>query len=142
MQIVPLTRAHLDQIEAQGNQEYVSSWMTPAIKEQLEQSLAFAAVEGDQVLGCGGMVEYWEGRAAAWAILSGKCGKQFMAIHRAVKKFFELHQPNRLEAVTDATFGPGHRWLQMLGFTLETEQMPGYLPNGNAAAMYVRTSQP
>lgn len=138
MRIVPLKQEHLERIDAQGAQEYVSSWITPEIKAELAGSMSFAAVDGDEVLGVGGVLEYWDGRAAAWAILSGNCGRQFVKIHRAVLAFLTLKKYRRLEATADVGFGPGHRWLEMLGFTLETPRMRGYMPNGADAAMYVR----
>lgn len=140
MNIVPLKAEHLERIQAQGAQEYVSSWITPQIKAELAGSNSFAAVDGDEVLGCAGVIEYWPGRAAAWAILSGNCGRNFVRIHRAVLAFFQLQTFRRLEATADVGFGPGHRWLEMLGFKLETDRMAGYMPDGSDAAMYVRES--
>lgn len=138
MQIVPLKKEHLDRIKVQGAQEYVSDWITPSVKADLENGMSFAAIDGDEVLGCAGVMEYWEGRAVAWAILSGNCGHRFAAIHRAVSTFLKLKDYRRLEATADCGFGPGHRWLKMLGFQLETAVMRGYLPTGGDASMYVR----
>lgn len=138
MKIVPLKQEHLDRIEIQGAHAYVSGWLTEAIKKEMEKGMSFAAIDGDNVLGCAGIIDYWPGRSAAWAILSGTCGRNFVAIHRAVQSFLSLKTYGRLEATADVDFGAAHRWLEMLGFKLETEKMPGYLPNGGgAAAMYV-----
>lgn len=136
--IVPMKKFHLDRLHAQGAQEYVSAWITDDVKRELEHGMSFAAVDGDRVLGCAGVVEYWNGRAAAWAILGSNLGRQFVAVHRAVKTFLDLSDYKRLEATTDIGFCNGHRWLEMLGFAQETERMPAYLPNGGDAAMYVR----
>ena len=138
MNIVPLTKEHLDKINAQGAQDYVSSWITTEMKEELARSNAFAAVENGEVLGCGGVIEFWKDRASVWAILSGNCGPHFVKMHRAVSKFLTLADYRRLEATADVNFGPGQRWLEMLGFRLETPVMKHYLPNGADAAMYVR----
>jgi hypothetical protein len=124
-------------MDLQGAQDYVSSWVTPAIKAELAQGMSFSAIDGDEVLACAGVLEFWPGRATAWAILSGRCGSRFRPIHRAVSRFLDL-QSGRIEATADIGFGPGHRWLQMLGFKVETECMKAYMPNGADAAMYVR----
>lgn len=138
MRIEPLKKAHLDHINMQEAQKYVADWMTPEIAAQLQQQLSFAAVEGDEVLGCGGVIEMWEGRAVAWAMLAGNIGNRFLLIHRAVKKFFDTVDYRRIEATVDVGFNPGVRWVEMLGFRLETERMKGFLPNGADAAMYVK----
>ena len=138
MQIVPLKQEHLDKVRMQGGQEYASQLLTPEAKAALEGGMSFSVIDGDEVLGCGGVVEYWDGRAAVWALLSGNCGRRFTAIHRAVATFFDLKRYRRLEATTATEFEAGHRWLKMLGFKMETERMRGYLPNGADASMYVR----
>lgn len=138
MRIIPLTKEHLDRIQAQDAQEYVSAWITDQIKAELTQGMSFAAVEGDEVLCCAGILEYWEGRAAAWAVIAGNLGRRFIPIHRAAESFLKDSSYRRLEATADIGFCNGHRWLEMLGFKLETPVMKNYLPTGGDAAMYVR----
>ena len=138
MQIVPLKKEHLDKINAQGAQDYVSTWITSDMKKELAAGNSFSVIDGGEVLGCGGIVEFWKERACVWAILSGNCGSRFVVIHRAVAGFLSLQDYRRLEATADVNFGAGQRWLEMLGFRLETPVMKHYLPNGADAAMYVR----
>lgn len=140
MQIVPLNKGHLDSIRIQDRHVYISGWMDDATKSELVRGSSFAAIDGEKVLGCAGVLEYWEGRAAAWAFLSGDCGRHFVGIHRAVLSFLDLNKYRRLEATADVGFNAANKWLQMLGFTLETPEMKNYMPNGAAAAMYVRGS--
>jgi hypothetical protein len=138
MRIVPLKRCHLDSIDMQDAQDYVARWVTPEIKAMLENTCAFAAVDGTKVLACSGLLEMWEGRALAWAMLAKDLGNQFVGVHRAVKTFLDNSHYNRIEATVDVGFDEGVRWIEMLGFNLETPEMKAYLPNGRAAAMYVR----
>lgn len=138
MRVVPLKRWHLDHIDMQDAQEYVARWIQPDMKDMLAQTLAFAAVDGERVLACSGVIEMWEGRGAAWAMLAGNLGAQFIGVHRAVDNFLRASHFRRIEATVDVGFNEGVRWIEMLGFTLETPCMPGYLPNGADAAMYVR----
>lgn len=138
MRIVPLEQWHLEKIDAQQEHKYVQAWITPAVKEELAAGMSFAAVDGDKIFGCAGVLEYWPGRMGAWAYLSGDCGRHFVRIHRAVQSFLEMSDYARIEAAAAIGFGPGHRWLELLGFTVETPVMRGYLPNGADATMYVR----
>lgn len=138
MHIVPLKEEHITQIEMQNGQHYISAFISPEMRAQLQAGMSFTALDGDTILGCAGVIEMWEGRAQAWAILSGKCGRNFVGIHRAVASFLSLKQYRRLEATADINFEPGHKWLKMLGFAAETERMKFYLPNGADATMYVR----
>lgn len=141
MRIVPLKRWHLDNIEMQDAQDYVARWLTPEIKNVMENTCAFAAMDGERVLGCAGVIEMWEGRGAVWSMLGKDLGKQFIGVHRAVKSFLDNSRFRRLEATVDVGHEEGERWIKMLGFTLETPDMPLYLPNGGNAAMYVRLNK-
>lgn len=138
MLIVPLKKWHLDVIQLQGAQDYVGEWMTTDVKLQLADSMAFAALDGDEVLGCAGVVPMWEGRGAAWAMFTNNIGTRFIGMHRAVKSFLEVSPVRRIEAAVDVDFKPGHRWMQQLGFRMETERMKSYFPNARDASMYVR----
>lgn len=138
MRIVPLKKWHLDNLDMQESQLYIAKWLTPEMKACLENSLSFAGMDGERVLGCAGIIEMWEGRGAVWSMLSGSIGRQFVAVHRAVSGFLDASHYRRLEATVDVGFEEGVRWIEMLGFRLETPCMKGYLPNGGDAAMYVR----
>ena len=138
MRIEPLKAWHLEEIKMQDAQEYVSKWITPEVRHQLERQMAFAAVEGDEVLACSGIIEMWEGRALVWAMLSGNLGNRFLRVHRAVKKFLDTVSYRRIEAHVDVGFNNGTRWIELLGFRQEIPCMKGFLPNGGDAAMYVR----
>lgn len=138
MRIVPLKRWHLEHIDMQDAQDYVAKWLTPEIKQAIEDTLAFAAVDGERVLACSGVIEMWEGRGVAWAMLARDLGAKFVGVHRAVATFLDASNFRRIEATADAGFVEGERWLKKLGFRLETPVMKGYLPNGGDASMWVR----
>lgn len=138
IRIVPFKREHLEKIKAAGTADFISSWINPGVVGELERNMSLTAIDGDEVLCVAGVVEYWEGRAAAWAMLADNIGRRFIPVHRAVNNFLDMCDYKRLEATTAVGFCNGHRWLEMLGFKLETERMAAYLPNGDDAAMYVR----
>lgn len=139
IRILPLQKAHLDHVRADFMAGFSATYLTEAIKDQLEQSMSFAAIDGEEVICCAGVVEYWPGRAAAWAMISDKIHpRRFLTVHRAIKQFLDESGYGRIEAATALEFCNGHKWLEMLGFKKETEVMKGYLPDGRDASMYVR----
>lgn len=138
MQILPLRKWHLDAIQLQGPQNYVGDWMSTEVKLQLADSMAFAALDNGEVLGCSGVVPMWEGRGAAWAMFTGNIGNRFIIMHRAVLSFLEMCPIRRVEAAVDVDFEAGKRWMKQLGFRLETPLMRHYFPNERDASMYVR----
>jgi hypothetical protein len=138
IRIEPLTLAHFDRIRLQPAQGYISEWASPEIQEGLAAQRSQAFVDGDEVLLVGGAIEMWEGRGVLWSLLSGSIGHRFPAVHRLAQRFIAGLPFRRLEATVDVGFTQGERWVDMLGFRLETPCMRGYLPNGGDAAMYVR----
>lgn len=138
MEIVPFKPEHLARIRLQGAQEYLASYIDPSSISALQAGTAFSAIDGDVVLGSSGIIPIWQGRAIAWAWLSQDCGRYFVRIHRAVKRFLDLSDIRRIEATVDCDFAAGHEWIQMLGFELEAVRMRSYRPDGNDMALYAR----
>lgn len=105
-----------------------------------EGSMAYTALEGDEVLACGGIIDVWPGRGLGWMFLSQNAGRRMLSITRAVKRAIEAYPLRRIEITVDDGFENGHQWARMLGFRLETpEPMKGYMPDGRAAFQYALT---
>jgi RimJ/RimL family protein N-acetyltransferase len=83
------------------------------------------------------VVKQWDNRAIAWGLISEYAGKQFVRIHKAVKRFLDTTDFNRVEAFVDADFEAGHRWIQMLGFEREG-YMRAFSPLGKDCILYAR----
>lgn len=113
------TREHMETITKHN---YAFSVLTP---------------EGKPLL-CAGLIDCWDGRAQAWAVLDQKCKEYFLPMHNAVKRFLEVCPVKRIEATVRKDFKAGHRWARLLGFELETETMKHFTPEGDTASMYVR----
>lgn len=141
MKIVPFKAEHLRQLRIQNAQLKCMTWM-PADQADTIESLsaieAYTAMDGDRVIGCAGVLELWKGRAAAWAFLADGMGRQFVTLHRAVKRFLDVADYGRIEAEVALDFEEGHRWAHMLGFELENPRMRKYFPDGSDAALYVK----
>ncbi len=94
-------------------------------------------VEG-RVVACTGVFEYWPGRGEVWAILDKDCKEEFLYIHKAAKRFFEVCPVNRIEATVELGFPEGHRWMRLLGFELEAPVLKKYFPNGSDCSLYAK----
>lgn len=138
MSLIPFRAEHLALIEVQDAQSNVSPFMTHEHAQTLEQTLAFTYMANGVVLGAGGLVEIWPGRAAMWAYLDRRAGRHMLGIHRAALDLLELTDFRRVEADVSVDFSEGHRWLQMLGFELEAPRMRAHLPTGGDSALYAR----
>lgn len=99
---------------------------------------SYTMMGGGEVLGCAGVLPYWPGRGEAWTILSGDCGKYFISMHKAVKRFLDICPFKRVEATVDCYFEEGHRWIKMLGFELEAPRMRKYTEDGGDYSLYSR----
>lgn len=142
MKVVPFESWHLDLLKMQAAQDYISQWISADVKAMLGSTNAFTGIDEDrhEILACAGVLELWEGRGVAWAMLADGIGSRFVPIHKAVARYLEAAslRYRRLEATIDIGFSPGVRWVKLLGFKLETPLMEKYLPDGGDAAMYVR----
>lgn len=98
---------------------------------------AYSAFAGSTVVACAGVVQFWQGRSQAWALISEHMPRYQKSVHKAVKKFLQFYQVKRLECVVDPRHDAAIRWAERLGFESESV-MPSYTPNGDLQLMMVR----
>lgn len=100
---------------------------------------AWTALVDARPVACAGLVEVWEGRAYAWALLAEDAGPHMLAVTREIRSRIALAPFRRIEMAVAAGFTAGCRWAGMLGFICETPQpMRAYLPDGRDAWLYAR----
>ena len=140
MKIEPYRPEHLTKLALQPDQQAARVFISePGYPEMLASTNAFTAIIDGRIVGCAGIMELWKGRGMAWALLTGEIGGENMRrIHFAVKRYLDASTFQRIEATCDVNFAQGHRWLRLLGFTMETPVMRRYRPDGGDEAMYVR----
>lgn len=138
MIVVPYEPRHLDEMTMQPSQRYLRDFVTPEAAAAVAGHPAYTAVCEGEILGCGGVVPVWQGRAIAWSFISNKAGPYFVAITRAVRKFLDDQPQDRIETTVDMEFADGHRWARMLGFKLEAGRMAKYRPDGGTCSLYAR----
>lgn len=138
MIVVEFLPEHYKQIVAQPAQADLVGYMSNEDLDNYAKSNSFTGIKDGKPVICGGAIDVWPGRKIVWALLDSECGKYFVEVHRAVKRFFDTLDYSRIEAVVDREFLPGHRWVRSLGFDLEAPRMVAYLPNGRDASLYAR----
>lgn len=103
-------------------------------------SFAYTAfdVKTGEIVFCAGIHDPWPGRAEAWALLADNLKHKMLAVHRSVLEFLDKINIKRIEAVVDRDFTQGHRWVELLGFTLEADRMRAYGYEGQDCSLYAR----
>lgn len=138
MDVIPFEPEHMETIMLQPAQQRFFTYFNKEYAKDLKISgPCFTGIKDGRVLGCAGLVKQWENRAIAWSLLSGDIGNDFISIHKAVVRFLNLSEYNRIEAFVDANFQQGHRWIEMLGFKCEG-YMEQFNPDGGDAMLYAR----
>lgn len=138
MIVEPFRPEHLERLMLQPRQERARHlFENPGYGQCLANGLAYAAVEGDTVLACAGLLPMWEGRAEAWALMGSDLKRNFVAIHHAAQRFLSIADFRRIEAVVDAEFCNGKKWMERLGFQPEG-LMRAYTPDGRDCIRYAK----
>lgn len=142
-EVVKFRPEHLTELMNQNEMEHMREFFSDSQKQILAASPhAFSGISGDgRVVVCAGVSVLWENRGSAWAVFNPVCRREFLAIHNAVKRFLSCCPLKRVEAAVDFGFERGHRWIKLLGFSVETERAKAFLPSGNDATLYVRVRE-
>lgn len=137
MKTVPFIAEHLAGMTLQGGQAWAQGHIETAGIRELEGGTAFTAMEDDRPIACAGVVQVEKGRWLAWSYISaGVTPRNFLRIHGAVRDFLRGFDARRIEMVVDYQFSQGHRWAEMLGFTVEARCMRKYNIDGSDASLY------
>lgn len=140
MNVERFSPEHLQRIELQAAQ----AWMRPIVDSQsyvdrMQAADSYTVIHDGEVIAVCAVVEVWPGRAALTSLLSARAGRCMLKLHREVSRRISALPHKRIEATVDDDFEPGHAWLRILGFRLETPHgMLGYLPDGRTGYLYAR----
>ena len=138
LEVVKFKPADLDELRLQPAQEYLAAFVgRPGYGQELvDAGPCYTVRQGGKIICCAGVVELWQGRASAWALLSGEAGRSMIGLHRMVEDFLDGCGIRRVEAYVYPDFEPGHRWARMLGF--EREGLMRAFQQGADMYMYSR----
>lgn len=98
---------------------------------------AYSIVHDEKVIGAGGAIEIWPGRAEVWLLLDKSSGKVMSGVHRIVTRFLKALPHHRVETGCEVEWPEAHRWLKMLRFEHERTARK-YMPSGRDIDIYVR----
>ena len=123
MHIVECTPDHVRRLRVQPEQAHIQARLIAEADSVGRHGVTVAWVDGDEVLGCAGMVQAEP--PIAWAILSEMGPRRFLKVHRHLLRILNARNEHCLMHV-DEGFENGHRWAELLGFkrnkTLEKER--------------------
>lgn len=139
MHIVPFEAEHISGLQLQPAQRKFGDALNPEYARALASAgNGWTAVVDGVPVACAGLVEQWEGRALAWALLSDNIGpSRFVRVTRAVRRFLDMADYRRIEMQVDADHAQAIRWAEMLGFEVESKKR-AFLPDGRDAFEFVR----
>ncbi|CAB4126151.1 hypothetical protein UFOVP68_13 [uncultured Caudovirales phage] len=124
-------------IRPQPIQIKLGALITPqTLQARIDTGLAFAVIDGNEILALGGAQDLWPGRAVAWGLLCSGIGATMVPITRAVRRFLDTSPIRRIEAEVAVDHEEGRRWAEMLGFKREGT-MRAYF-NGADFHLYAR----
>lgn len=143
VELVPYLPEHLLNVAVQPAQ----AWMRGGIDMDLAVTLgrsyrAASVVDGDRVLGCGGIELHWPGRGLVWSFVAGDIGaRDFIRCHNLTRRFLTDANVKRLEAGVEVDFEAGHRWMKALGFYVETPCARAWQAGGRDCTIYVKVAE-
>lgn len=134
--IEPFQAEHIGCIDAQESQHGLLHDDHAAAVAQHD---AWTVRLDGKIVACCGVVPIWNGRSMMWSQISTSIkSKGMVLLTKAVLRYLNLIQ-DRMEALVVENHEAGHRWIKLLGFTLDTPlPLKKILPNGENAYLYSR----
>ena len=139
---VPFEAKHFTQMLVQKEQEWLKNHATVESLSGLEGPYASTLMCDGRPLACAGAAPYEPHRALVWSFLSDEVDRwTFPYVHAEAVKFLARLPFRRLEASVLVGFEQGHRWMRLLGFTVEAPLQRAFLPDGSDCVGYVKIKE-
>jgi len=139
---VPFEAGHFASLNVQTDQAWLTRFATDEGLKALEGQHACTWMDDGLPVACAGVIAYWEGRGMAWSFLSdGLRGAKMLKATKEARAFLDGVPFRRLEASVDVRFEKAHRWIRMLGFTMETPLQRKFQIDGSDTVGYVRIKE-
>lgn len=130
---------HVLSVKLQDAQRQTWCQIDQAYAEQLcaMKGVAWALVEGEATIGCGGLIEMWPNRALCWSLISNEAFPHFRTIHRMVRDVLNDSPWRRIEMDVEVGHEAAYRWAEHLGFVNEGRRN-AYTADGRDAYLFAR----
>lgn len=139
MTVIPFIPQHLDGLVVHEQMGYIQDKLTEEYGSYVSCYPAYTYVSNGEVIACAGVIPLSSSCYQAWGLLSEKSGNHMVGITRAIRDFIDLFKGDRIQSTVDAEFEIGQKWMDMLGFKLETpEPMCKYGELGQDCYLYSR----
>ncbi len=145
LEFIPWIPAHCRRIDIQAAQALDMELIGGAdVSRFADPSFAWSAISRSEnkVLGCGAISKFWQGRGLCWALVGVDVPtSDWLGITRFVRSTLDRAQAPggyiRLESHVAASFWPGHKWMELLGFDIEAP-CEAWGPDGSDFIQYKR----
>lgn len=135
-------REHYEALVDSPVTAYMRKFVTPELLTALENNPHSRTILADgKPIAIGGLIIHHPGRAETWAIVDQKCRQHFLALHKLVKRVLGRARLRRIEAIVHNDYPQGHRWVKLLGFKCEAENMRAYSVEGKDASLYAMVTE-
>lgn len=129
---------HFHRMQLQPAQAYVRECTSDAHLDRLAKGgAAYAVLEGEEVILCGGACQIGADEVALWAFVSPAAGARMLRLSRYAARLIQTLNAGRIVATCQTGFAPGARWLAMLGLRRECHLGP-FGPAGVPHDLWVR----
>ena len=103
----------------QPRQKQVFVATTEYAESLVQAGPAFSVHADDELIGCVGLMNQWDGYARAYAFLGENAGKHLLSFTRQVKPWLAARPERRIDAAVETDFVQGLKWARCLGFQFE-----------------------
>lgn len=135
-ELTPLQPEHIQAVLKEPLNCDQAEWPAAKILYMCKQPYSFTGLVENDIVICGGLVEYWANRAHLWTLFSKNYLKHPIACFRGMKKFLEDQPFNRVEMDTPTDLALAHRRARLLGFQLECKIARRYSERGENKSLY------
>jgi hypothetical protein len=135
VQIVPFQAAHIARLKLDTENAALPDREFLVALE--DEKYSYTLMQGERVVACLGVIEWWEGRGEGWMFLGPHSLRELCYLYRAMKRFFEACPFRRVEAVVRSDFPEAQDWVKSFGFKFEGH-LTAYSPEGDDTQMFAK----
>ena len=138
LRVVPFKAEHVAALQPQAAQVAEKEFVNPEQLKAFEAGFMVTAMDGDEVVAVGGVLELWPGRGVACAMLGATAKRHLVGLHKIALGVLNAAPFRRIETDVECGFTQGHRWVHMLGFSVDAPCLKAYRPDGGDSSLYSR----